>query len=77
MVRAVEAIISIAILMHGYFYVRYGTADPCAAATIRSLQDSLAGASQIKEPVGDRSNAKVLFVCYVVALAGTTVLRDQ
>jgi hypothetical protein len=69
MVRVIEAIVSIAILVHGYFYVRYGTADPCGAATIRFMQDMPSKAWDFDQLIGKR-DGRALYLCYVVALLG-------
>jgi hypothetical protein len=70
MFKLIELIIGMAILVHGYFYLRYGTADPCAAAMLRIVQDDPGNALAfgLKATIG-RDNTTIL-ECYGIALVG-------
>jgi hypothetical protein len=75
--RIIGVVISAAFLVHGYFYIRYNTFDPCAAASLRYWQDSPANAPRFDQGVANKRDGEVLLVCYAIALLGVPRPQDQ
>ena len=72
-VKFIWGVIGIAVLLHGFFYVKYGTADPCGAAVARLMQDRspawiVYGA---KVGLGERNFVE----CYAIAVLGESALK--
>ncbi len=64
-----------AILVHGYFYLNFGTFDACKAAAIRLInqQSSEAGralGSLVAGPIEARFRARGVVSCYRAAVLG-------
>ena len=75
MKNLVTLVILAAILVHGYFYLRFGTFDACKAAAIRMInqQSSEAGralGSLVAGPIEARFRAKGVVSCYRAAVLG-------
>ena len=85
MVSLIRLTVSLGILLHGYFYIRYETVHPCRAAVVRSVEDQdplfTVGARAL---LGDDKADEALAVigkilakergypfCYQVAVLGT------
>jgi hypothetical protein len=65
----IALILLIAAAVHGYFYVSYGTADPCKAAAIRIVNQPSSEAGKalgqlMAGPVETRLRAKGALTCY-------------
>lgn len=61
--------ITIGVLVHGYFYMSFGTVDPCEAATAATIrkQQTEAGralGSLVSGPIESRFRAKGAWTCY-------------
>ncbi len=75
MKNLVTLVILAAILVHGYFYLSFGTFDACKAAAIRMInqQSTEAGralGSLVAGPIESRFRAKGVVTCYRAAVLG-------
>ena len=71
--KFIWAVIGIAVLVHGYFYVKYGSPDPCVAAVGRLKEDGSQAwlAYGVKTGMGNRD----FIQCYAVAFMGEQGLK--
>ncbi len=77
MKTVLAVIVAVIVLLHGYFYIRYGTAQPCQAASVRAMADvGVETAAKFLQP---NPGLAQIGQCYVVALMGTKsqAQRDQ
>jgi hypothetical protein len=72
-VKFIWGVIGIAVLVHGFFFIKYGTADPCGAAIARLMQDKSPAwiAYGMKTGLGERN----LVECYAIAVLGDGALK--
>lgn len=68
------AVVALA-LLHGYFYVAFGTFDPCTAATFRLINKEQSGsaraAGQLFSNALDKAlRSRGIFTCYRTAITG-------
>jgi hypothetical protein len=71
----VSLVILAAILVHGYFYLNFGTFDACKAAAIRMISQPASEAgralgSLVAGPIESRFRAKGVVTCYRAAVLG-------
>lgn len=74
--RLIGILIIVALLLHGYFFLAFGTFDPCAAATFKVLnktrpqteQDSLLFSGTLENKIRSMG----LVACYRIAITGQT-----
>jgi hypothetical protein len=70
------SIIGVALLLHGFLFIRYGSPHPCGAAAARVMeerpQEGLAFALQLglAMNLGSGGGTKLLARCYAIALLG-------
>lgn len=74
-VRGIALAVAAIALLHGYFYVAFGTLDPCAAATFRLINQerrpAVKSASLVFSTVLDNAlRSKGVLTCYVTAVTG-------
>lgn len=65
-------VLAVAALVHGYFYLSFGTLDPCKAAAIRIVNQPASEVGQtlgqlVAGPVETRLRSKGTLVCYRAA----------
>jgi hypothetical protein len=68
-------VIGVAVLLHGFLFIRYGSPHPCGAAAARVMeerpQDGLAFAMQLGLAMNlGGGSAKLIAQCYAIALLG-------
>ena len=69
------AIIAVLALVHGYFYLSFGTLDACKAAAFRVIgqqtSEAVRGLGQIMAgPIESRFRSKGVVTCYRAAVLG-------
>jgi hypothetical protein len=75
MKNLIVAAVVILAFVHGYFYLSFGTLDPCKAAAFRMInqQTSETGralGSLVAGPIESRFRAKGVVTCYRAAVLG-------
>lgn len=70
--KVIWSVIGLLVLLHGYFFVRYGSADPCAAAQLRLLDGKLLPEDPNKVSIIVHLGfSRPILACYQIALTGT------
>ena len=78
-------VLLVAIVVHGYFYIKYETVHPCRAAVVRALEDkeplfAVGARALVGDAVSDNAlriagkalaSERGFMFCYRVALLGT------
>lgn len=80
--RLVGLLFVLLVLLHGYFYLNYGTLDPCTAATFKvinqgRLNSSDNGGLLFSGPVDKSIRSGGLWRCYLVAITGQMPNADD
>ena len=85
MAKLMSLTLTVALLVHGYFYLRYDTVHPCRAALVRAVEDqdplfTVGARALLGGQTSDRAlmvvgkalaNEKGYFYCYRISLMGT------
>jgi hypothetical protein len=71
MVKAIWGFIGLALLVHGFFFVRYKSLHPCEAASARLIEEyPQDGLTYSQRLASGPNRAEKLAECYRIALLG-------
>ena len=73
--RLIATLVALLILVHGYFYLSFGTVDPCVAATFKVINKSQSQAARgagllFSAAIEKVIRSKGVWACYRTAVTG-------